>query len=251
MSLSTPARPRSAPWRAPAAVAAVAVLLALAVAIPARALPGMAPSAATTVTGPQLTLTGTNETFTLQPDVPAFWQIGVTTHAVQVTTLLAAVTASGSLATTPAGASPTTLSLAACSQPWQGRTCPGAARQIVPATPLDALTGAARSLANGALVPASTYLLATVLMPSSGTQPGEQADVSVQVTAAGADLTPPPSGSQPGGVAPGRPTGPGGSLAQTGTRLGFSAVLAVAAIATGWFLAALARRRRDREARTG
>jgi hypothetical protein len=118
---------------------------------------------------------------------------------------------------------------------------------VLPATPLGRLAGSAQSLAEGSAVPASTYLLATVLMPSDDLQPGARADVSIKVTATGADLAPAPGGVQPGGVSPA--PAPSGPLAQTGTRLGFSVVLAIAAITTGWLLAALARRRRERDAR--
>jgi len=244
---SAVAKPRQIPWRVPSAAVAVALLLALAVAIPAKALPAVWPqTAAGTATGPQLTLTGTDESFTLQPGVPAYWQIGVTTHAVQVTALLDEVSATGSLADSGDGASATTFALAACDQPWRGAACPTASRALMPATPLGRLDGTASSLADGSVVPSSTYLLATVLMPQqTAAQPGTAADITIKVTAAGSDVAPPPQGSQPGGVAP---VSPGGPLAQTGTRFGLSAVLAIAAIATGWFLAALARRRRERDA---
>ncbi|HEY0249820.1 MAG TPA: hypothetical protein VGC45_16330 [Gryllotalpicola sp.] len=254
-------------WRLPVATAAAAGLVALAAMLPAHELPltrvDLAPAAAV-VTGPQLILSGDGAMFRLQADAPVYWQLGVTTRAVSLTALLAAISAGGPLTRPPAGVPPVTLGLAACDSPWQGADCAAGARRLLDATPLGELAGQQSSLADAAGVPAQAYLLATVLMPSAaaGALAGQSSVVTVRVTAQGES----PIG--PGGTTPTPPGGPGShggratspgtggtapeasGLAYTGTRVGAFALLAAGAVGTGSLLAALARRRNAPQGRS-
>lgn len=185
---------------------------------------------------PSLTVIGGGRHFFLQPGVPVHWTVGVTTHAVQLSSLVVRATATGPLAR----AGTVTLSLAGCTVPWDGQTCGAPLRPLIPVTPLNEVEGSAHPLGADRTIPAQASLLATVELDPAGQTigRGQSAVVTIGVSAAGIA---PPAGAQPTGSN-------GGPLATTGVGIAVSVLLGVLAVATGIALSGLARRHRTRGA---
>ncbi|GAB3801727.1 hypothetical protein GCM10028798_17910 [Humibacter antri] len=165
---------------------------------------------------------------TLTPGATALWNVGVTLRRMPVGRLVGVLTASGSLGS---GATriPVDVELVGCSVGWAGTACAGAERVILPTTPTDALRGEAGALTDPSHpIPANVWVQARVtLAADTPAATSGQVRLRLTVDASGADE----AGSS--------------ELAATGGRspLG-AALLGAAAVAGGFAVVGLARRRR-------
>ncbi|GAB3614530.1 LPXTG cell wall anchor domain-containing protein [Humibacter ginsengisoli] len=165
---------------------------------------------------------------TLTPGETTLWNVGVTLHRMPASRLVGILTAAGGLASGEANVT-TDVELRGCTTAWEGTACTGTERVILPPTATDALTGAADTLTEPSQpIPANVWVQARVT-PAVDAPEETSGELQLRLTvdASGADAT------------------GGGDLAATGGQppMG-AALLGVAAVAGGFAIVGLARRRR-------
>jgi hypothetical protein len=123
----------------------------------------------------------------LTPGESAAWNVGVTTRAATVESLVGAVRASGPLA---AAAPDTTIAIASCRVPWQGSECTGNLFAVLAPTKLANLSDSTLKLTDVQQpIPRGLYIQVRVGLPSDtplGAQ-GSDLTVKLKVVAAGRD----------------------------------------------------------------
>ncbi|MDQ6659205.1 MAG: signal peptidase I [Actinomycetota bacterium] len=163
----------------------------------------------------------------MEPAVPVFWQVGITSAAPDPGRVQLSVLVSGALASSPTGLQ---LSVAACDQRWQNDRCASGATTVLPTAPAVKYVGGMRSAGSMASGDQRWLQVQALLPAGAAAAPRRSATVRIGATGFGDTVV-----SQPGGVLP--YTGVG-----AGVRLPL--LLGLAAIVTGLVLSALGRRRR-------
>ncbi|WP_022900290.1 hypothetical protein [Humibacter albus] len=221
------------------AVAATGLVSAAALAIAGAALlhPSAALGAPSDQTGPALVLSGDppGTVHTLQPGVPALWNVGVTVHRMPVSTLVGIVTSAGGFEAADIGVG-STVQVLGCTTAWTGATCASGERTILPSTATDQLPSAKLPLADPAKpIPAQTWVQARVTLAADAPT-GTAGDLQVRLTvdASGGDQVPTAPATASGST----------PLADTGSAPLGAGLLALAAVGGGLAASALVRRRR-------
>ncbi|SEJ79807.1 hypothetical protein SAMN04487917_11417 [Arthrobacter sp. yr096] len=149
------------------------------------------------------------------------------------------------------------VELRACSQPWNGGSCPGGQRTLMDPTALASAEGVRVDLLEPGTSSATTahvLLTATLAVDAPREVQGSRTQIVVGVHGSGdgaggagnggggddGDGGAGPGGNAGSGAFPGNPTGPSsGLLADTGARLGGFALLGLLAVAAGFGMARL------------
>lgn len=172
------------------------------------------------------------EVHQLTPGGSADWAVDVTVHGEPAGSL--------EVGLVPESAAPEVLreflsvELRACSQPWDGSSCPGGQRTLMESTALASAEGVRVDLLEpGTSSAAEAHVLLTAILAEDSPREvqGSRSEIVVGVHGSGEDAR---------GGFPANPAGPSsGVLADTGARLGGFALLAVAAVAAGFGLSRL------------